>query len=205
MGGKKTRFVELMKKELGKGKKLRASLESLALKYKGEVKVKKLLKLEVSRNLTLPVPAGEAVVSVSPGTDKSPPVTKLEIKFQCPPQVKFSIFNENFFTRVAAKMGMQDIAIGDPEFDRRFMLRSHNVSFLKDLLDNDTRKWIIDIDGLVNGKSRGAGINVSLDKNKLIVRKAIYLVEEVLLDTFINRSFRIYGQLILKLKKEGNT
>ena len=190
------KFIELVKKELGKGKELKASLESLALKYKGEIKIKKFLKLEVSKNLVIPVPAGQAVVSVTPGSDKSPPRTSIQIKFGPPLQMKFSIFNENFLTRFAVKMGKQDIVIGDTEFDRKFVLRSNNVPFLKEFMEDDVRKCIIDIDTLSERKN----VNVSLNKNMLTVEKIDFLSGEVLLDAFINRSLMIYGKLILQLK-----
>jgi len=36
---------------------------------------------------------------------------------------------ENFLTRIAAALGMQDIKVGDPDFDRAFLVRSNNAAY----------------------------------------------------------------------------
>ena len=55
----------------------------------------------------------------------------------------------------------------------------------------------------INTLSERKNVNISLNKNVLTVEKIVFLSEEVLLDTFINRSLKIYGELILKLKQKG--
>jgi hypothetical protein len=37
--------------------------------------------------------------------------------------------SENFLTRMATALGMQDIAIGDPAFDTAFLIRSNNAAY----------------------------------------------------------------------------
>ena len=36
---------------------------------------------------------------------------------------------ESLFTRIATKLGMQDIQIGDPEFDRQFVVKSNDAAY----------------------------------------------------------------------------
>ena len=194
------KFIESIKKGFGRGKQLKASLDSLAEKYKGEVKIPKFLGLQTYRFLRIRVPNGEANLRVTPGGDKTPPVTQIEIKHDISTKIKFSIFTENIFTRIAAKLGMQDIKIDNSEFDKKFMLKSNDIYFLKEFMDKEVQQCVIDINELIGGYRSQRGLSISLKKNKLIIKKTAYITEEDKLDIFINRCLKVYGKLILKLK-----
>lgn len=69
---------------------------------------------------------------------------------------------------VAAKRkGLQDIEVGDPDFDRRFLLRSNDPGRLVQFLDGRTRDTLTGL-SLLDGM---AEVDVSLDQFRLLVVK----------------------------------
>ena len=52
----------------------------------------------------------------------------------------FQIFREGFFSSIRKFFGMQDIEIGDPFFDKQFVIKGNNPEKIKLLLANDRIK-----------------------------------------------------------------
>jgi hypothetical protein len=48
--------------------------------------------------------------------------------------LRLKVFRENVFTRLGTKLGMQDIHVGHPELDPRFMVRGSNESVIRSAL-----------------------------------------------------------------------
>lgn len=47
---------------------------------------------------------------------------------------RFTLFRENAFTRIGKMLGMQDLHAGNPDIDRRFIIKSDNESMVRSLL-----------------------------------------------------------------------
>ncbi len=60
--------------------------------------------------------------------------TAFEIDVDNPDGFEFHIFEQGFFTSMAVKLGMQDIQIGDDEFDKEYIIKSNNESKVIELL-----------------------------------------------------------------------
>jgi hypothetical protein len=50
---------------------------------------------------------------------------------------------ENFLTRIGAALGMQDIKVGDPDFDRAFVVRSNDAAYVTAALLPEIRARIL--------------------------------------------------------------
>lgn len=60
--------------------------------------------------------------------------TAFEIDVNNPDGFEFNIFEQGFFTSIAVKFGMQDIQIGDDEFDKEYIIKSNNEAKVMELL-----------------------------------------------------------------------
>ena len=54
------------------------------------------------------------------------PFTRLQAPFDCMSDFRFRIYRKSIFSDLGKKLGMQDIEIGDPEFDENFIIKSND-------------------------------------------------------------------------------
>jgi len=66
------------------------------------------------------------------------PFTRMRAPFINKDGFRFKIFNENFFTNIGKLFGMQDIVVGYPEFDNKFIIQGNNLDKVKALFDSET-------------------------------------------------------------------
>ncbi len=59
--------------------------------------------------------------------------TRLRTSLEDPGGLQFSIYRTGFFTDLAVRLGTQDIAIGDPQFDRDFIVKGSDESKVREL------------------------------------------------------------------------
>ena len=62
--------------------------------------------------------------------------TRLRAPYVNPDHFRFTIYRRGLFTDTAKWLGMQDIAIGHPDFDRDFVIKGTDESKLRALFDN---------------------------------------------------------------------
>ncbi len=72
---------------------------------------------------------------VSTGTS-SHTVTRMRAPFVNKDDLYFKISREGFFSSIGKFFGMQDIEIGDPFFDKQFVIKGNNQEKIKLLLDD---------------------------------------------------------------------
>lgn len=70
---------------------------------------------------------------------------------------------QNFLTALSVKLGMQDVKVGDPAFDERFVLKTSDPDFVCAALLPEIRAGL-----LANWSSRAMGANVKLEAQELI-------------------------------------
>ncbi|MDA8105091.1 MAG: hypothetical protein M0Z71_06875 [Nitrospiraceae bacterium] len=56
--------------------------------------------------------------------------------------IHIRIYNEGVFSRLLKRLGMRGLEIGDPEFDRLFVIKSNNTAAAKLLIDSTTTHCI---------------------------------------------------------------
>jgi len=59
--------------------------------------------------------------------------TRMRAPFVNPEGLRFTIYRKGFFSDLGKLLGMQDIEIGDTEFDEAFILKGNNESRVRDL------------------------------------------------------------------------
>ena len=60
--------------------------------------------------------------------------TRLRAPYLNQGNFRFTLYRSNFFYEFAKKFGLQDIQIGEPEFDREFIIKSDNAEKIRVLL-----------------------------------------------------------------------
>jgi len=95
--------------------------------------------------LVVPAIAGGGTVTFTPVSSGTAAV----IDFGPLSDFNFTLYREKPLHQVNKVLGMQDIVIGDPEFDRRYIIKSNNEGYLKELLSNfNVRELIITEDAV---------------------------------------------------------
>ena len=62
--------------------------------------------------------------------------TRLRAPYVNPDHFQFTIYRRGLFSGIAKWLGMQDIEVGHPDFDRDFVIKGTNESNLRALFDN---------------------------------------------------------------------
>ncbi len=62
--------------------------------------------------------------------------TRLRAPYINPERFRFTVYRRNFFSDVAKWLGMQDVVIGHPDFDRDFIIKGTNEHALRALFQN---------------------------------------------------------------------
>lgn len=78
-------------------------------------------------------------------TGKVPLVfTRLRAPYVNPDRFRFSVTKRGLFSGVAKLLGMQDVEVGYPEFDRGFVIRGNDQAKLKALFSNERLRELLD-------------------------------------------------------------
>lgn len=71
------------------------------------------------------------------------PYTRLRAPFVNPDNFRFTVYRENLFSAIAKWLGMQDIEVGYPEFDRDFIIKGNDERTLRTLFANPRIRELI--------------------------------------------------------------
>ena len=74
---------------------------------------------------------GPWTVTLDMGTsdeDGESPATRLRAPYINPEGFRFTIYRKNLFSDLGKFLGMQDIEVGDPEFDEAFIIKGNDES-----------------------------------------------------------------------------
>jgi hypothetical protein len=75
--------------------------------------------------------------------DGKSPVTRLRAPYINPEGFRFTIYRKSVFSDLGKLLGMQDIEVGDPEFDEAFIVKGNNESKVRDLFANPKIRQMI--------------------------------------------------------------
>ncbi len=73
--------------------------------------------------------------TVSAG-EHSQTFTRIRAPFVNPDGFRFTIYRKGFLTELGKLLGMQDIEVGDPEFDEAFVIQGNDEYRVRDLFDD---------------------------------------------------------------------
>lgn len=77
-------------------------------------------------------------------------ITRVITPIQLKSNFKFEIYREGFIRKIEKLFGAQDIEIGNPNFDKAFIIKSNNEFKIKSILQNKELRKLIEIQKDVN-------------------------------------------------------
>ena len=89
---------------------------------------------------------GPWTVTLDMGTsdkDGESPVTRLRAPYINPERFRFTIYRKHLFSDLGKLLGMQDIEVGDLEFDEAFIIKGNDESKVRDLFANPKIRQMI--------------------------------------------------------------
>ncbi|MBI2933806.1 MAG: hypothetical protein HYY16_19355 [Planctomycetes bacterium] len=105
---------------------------------------------------------------------------------------RVEIFPQRFNEHDVRYLNVDDLEIGEPEFDRRFVIKANDAGFVKEFLDAPTR-WAVDELRNMAGNDR---ILLSINSSRLMVRKQSVIARLDQLERFAQLSGQIYDRII---------
>ncbi len=176
------------------GRKRSETLQAVASKFGGLVRSDS----RSGTRIEMTVDGIPAEVTSGGGGRRSIPRTR--IRFRWTPAGILRIVPEDLFTSLQKAFGAQDIQVGDPEFDRRFLVRGSPEAWVRDVLDAETRRHLAGIAEL-GGSGRGAGIEAG-PSGVVLFRYRNLGMERDLLDAFIGKSIEVFRRLRAPAREE---
>lgn len=83
----------------------------------------------------------------------------------------FKIYKEGFFSKLGKGLGLQDIQVDDPEFDKSFILKSNDDYFLRTILDEALRSHFIQVTDQLKGELQLKGDEILYSEMMFMVNK----------------------------------
>lgn len=122
--------------------------------------------------------------------------TRLTFKVPRTWPLRLELFPENEAVDLKL-LKIYDIEIGVPEFDTRYVLKANDAEFLKEFLDEPTRKAVDDLYGMLPFVS----VYLSLNRERLVVSKPSLIHDVPLLLDFARTTSRLYDRIEFFLDK----
>ncbi|MEM4347745.1 MAG: DUF3137 domain-containing protein [Candidatus Altiarchaeota archaeon] len=92
--------------------------------------------------------------------------TKLIVKIKNQKGVSLKIYPENFISKIEKTFGMQDISLGNENFDKEFIVKGNNEKFVREILSCSIQMKIL------NTKNFNLGVNgekAEFEEQKVII------------------------------------
>lgn len=175
--------------------KLRRTFQRFAELYNGQMHERQLFE---SPKVSFVHNSSRALLSIYESSDPVPQFYT-QLTFTIPPgwSHRLEIFPQRFVDDDVRYLNVDDIQVGDPEFDPRYVVKSDDASFAREFLDARTRQAVEDLRNL-KGNDK---ILVSVNASRLMVRKNSILGELDDLTAFGELSRQIYDRLLVFLQK----
>jgi hypothetical protein len=109
------------------------------------------------------------------------------------PQMRLEVFPDGIWSQMGRLIGMQDIEIGSPEFDRDYVIRSSDIEAVRAFLSGPVQYQV----NLLRGLRGNGDIYVSLGAGELLVKKQGLIREFDQLQTLVQMSLELHAQAIL--------
>lgn len=140
-------------------------------------------------------PHGDCLVVIdiySTGGDSPTYYTQAHFSGGRQPAVRCEIHPEGMWSGLRKLLGMQDIEIGSPDFDRQYIIKGDDGPALRSLL-SPAVQWQI---GLLRQFLGNNDIYVSFNRHELLVKKRSFLRDYSTLRWFTDSAIRLYDQSV---------
>lgn len=112
-------------------------------------------------------------------------------------RTRCEVYPERFSSRLGKLLGMTDLEIGSPDFDREFIITGNSVEAVREVLTPDVQRAIVGLRRLSAAPfSIGDDIYVSISGGKMLVKKHGYIREEALLVRYIESALDLYDRAL---------
>ncbi|MEM7101615.1 MAG: DUF3137 domain-containing protein [Bacteroidota bacterium] len=81
------------------------------------------------------------------------------------------IYREGFFSKLGKGLGMQDIEIGDPEFDKEFIIKANDDFFVKEIFDDPLKSHFLQVADKMKGELKLKGDEISYSEMVFLVTR----------------------------------
>jgi hypothetical protein len=136
-------------------------LSQVSLRRGGTVKGGFFLSLPT---LVFPYKSQDITVHSTPGSDKSPPRTKISTALlELGRDFKMHIYKEHFLLKALKLVGVQDIQVGNDAFDNAFMVQGSDESSVKALLTPVIQEKLLGL------SAKGLSLTLNQNELKLVV------------------------------------
>lgn len=130
-----------IKKQAARNRQLQEALGSLADETSGSVEPATSLK---RAELQFPHRQQQASLTHHSTGGKHPVFsTHLRLNLEGLPHFELRIYAEHAFSGLGSLLGFQDVQIGDPDFDKTFVLKTADEDCLRNFLDEQTRATLL--------------------------------------------------------------
>jgi len=115
----------------------------------------------------------------------------------CSPRlgIRCEVYPEGLWSRVGKLMGMVDVEIGSPDFDRRYIISGSDPATLRSLLNPVVQSQIERLHGFLGNSD----IYVAFSRGTLLVKKRSLISNRTLLQQFVQMAVELYDQAVQDL------
>jgi hypothetical protein len=169
--------------------KLRQVYQRFGEAYDGQLHDRQLFE---SPKVSFVFRASRALLSIYESSDQ-PPQFYTQLTYTIPAgwPHRLEVFPQRFEEKDVKYLNVDDIRIGAPEFDRRFVIKSNDADFARAFLDEKAR---VSVEELRN-QAGNDKILISVNSSRLLVRKASILAEYLDVIRFAELSGQLYDRL----------
>ncbi|GEM_PF-2354893 len=142
--------------------------------------------------------SSRGLLSIYESSD-SPPQFFTQLTFTIPPgwPYRIEIFPQRFKDMDVKYLNVDDIQVGDPVFDPRYVIKSNDAGFIREFLDAPSKQAIEDLRAL-RGNDK---VIVSVNSSRMMVRKHSVLQDEGDLLAFAEKTMKVYDRAYVFLQK----
>lgn len=175
---------------VSKSRTRRSNLEAVARRYKGVVTTGWLS----GSDLEMTVDGVPAQLSYHAGSKNSPPHTRL--RFKAPLGARLRVVPDGFWETLKKAFWSEDLTIGDPRFDKTYVIQGHPASWVRHVLDDAARARIDRLSSLGTGFLRGPSITLEAGPSGVLVAVPRNLVDDLpSLEAFIAEAVELFRAL----------
>ncbi len=177
--------------------KLRQVFQRFGELYDGQMHDRQLFE---SPKVSFSYHGSRALLSIYESSEATPRLyTQLTFTLPGGWEHRLEVFPQRYAEDDVKYLNVDDIRVGDPDFDPRYVVKSDSERFAKDFLDSRMRQGIEDLRNLL-GNDR---ILVSVNSSRLMVRKQSVIPALEDLTVFAELSSAIYDRLALFWQRES--
>lgn len=133
-----------------------------------------------------------AIDIYSTGGENATHYTQVHFYGRCP-NVRCEVYPEGGWSRVKKFFGMQDIEIGSPRFDERYIIQGDDGAALRSLLNPGVQRQIARLRLFLANDN----IYVSFSRHELLVKKLSFIKDLHTLREFTKLAIGLYDQAVL--------